>query len=350
MATVAFPENSTPKPTEKLYPLASLKLDAGTQLRGGLCKKTVANYVETLKEDEDAFPPIEVFETDDGFNVVAEGFHRVAAARAAELSYIRGRGRAGTLRDALRFAAQANAHHGLPRDDETKRRAVQVLLADPEYRDASTRKIAEMAKVSWHFAEKVAQEFFATEESVMTPPTPAPPRVKVAPAPEPEPVSAEQEILTDPPNTSEPESEVDVESVSTVPADEEPEEIKLPPGGLPDYRDPPGTKYGNEVDEVDDEIARCLLFALLEEKQRNQFVAAATHYLAIRDLKRDMVNVSRKNRWQRKPGMPVDPYTAAVDDFLFIRHPKDWVECKGKDGDGCKGRYCKCGGNGFYMK
>ena len=57
----------------------------------------------------DDFPPIVVFEHGGQF-ILADGFHRVKAARKAKLSHILAEVRQGDRRDALRFALALPSH------------------------------------------------------------------------------------------------------------------------------------------------------------------------------------------------------------------------------------------------
>ena len=78
---------------------------------------------------------------------LADGFHRVEAARKIERKTIIAEIRQGTARDAILHAVGSNAAHGLRRTQADKRRAVERLLKDPEWARWSDRKIAEAAKV-----------------------------------------------------------------------------------------------------------------------------------------------------------------------------------------------------------
>jgi hypothetical protein len=51
--------------------------------------------------------------------------------------------RAGTRRDALLYALSANAGHGHRRTNEDKRRAVDIMLADPEWSQLTDQAIAD---------------------------------------------------------------------------------------------------------------------------------------------------------------------------------------------------------------
>jgi len=77
-----------------------------------------------------------------GFVWVTTRFHRLHAARQIECSNISADIRTGTRRDAILYSVSANATHGTRRTNEDKRRAVQILLNDPEWSQWADREIA----------------------------------------------------------------------------------------------------------------------------------------------------------------------------------------------------------------
>ncbi len=89
--------------------------DDAIQIRGG----TVAQTVERYRESLDLLPAVDVFEIDgkeDGEKdlILADGFHRIAAAVAEGRSHFNARIHTGTREDAAEFAAVANATSGEP--------------------------------------------------------------------------------------------------------------------------------------------------------------------------------------------------------------------------------------------
>lgn len=129
-----------------MLPVARLRTDDTVQPRLGLDTPTVHEYREAMEEGA-AFPAILVF--DDGeVYWVADGFHRVEAARRAGHDTIEAIVRQGTRRDAALAAVGANAMHGLRRSNDDKSRAVRRLLADPEWMEWSNREIARRCRVS----------------------------------------------------------------------------------------------------------------------------------------------------------------------------------------------------------
>lgn len=147
--------------------LTSIRIDGDTQLRAAGSEAVVADYAEALK-DGAVFPPVVVFH--DGTDYwLADGFHRYAAHAAAGLSDVAVTIRDGSRRDALLHAAGANADHGLRRTQADKRKAVLVLLEDPEWRQWSDRAIAERVKVSHPTVAKIRRELdgkFSIETAV----------------------------------------------------------------------------------------------------------------------------------------------------------------------------------------
>src|SRR5205085_9681775 len=93
------------------------------------------------------FPPIIVF-SDGKDHWLADGFHRVLAAKKAGLTEIAADVRPGTRRDALLFAISSNSAHGLARSRADQRKAVALLLDDGEWSQWSDREIARRCQVS----------------------------------------------------------------------------------------------------------------------------------------------------------------------------------------------------------
>ncbi|MFD2814968.1 hypothetical protein ACFSYD_12020 [Paracoccus aerius] len=79
---------------------------------------------------------------------LADGFHRYKAFAQINAHDVPADVRQGTQRAAILFSVGANASHGLRRTNDDKRRAVMVLLNDPEWSKWSDREIARQAGVS----------------------------------------------------------------------------------------------------------------------------------------------------------------------------------------------------------
>lgn len=126
--------------------IASLTRDPELICRAaGIKKATVAEYAESMGVGA-SFPAVVVFGPDSkGSFWLADGFHRCAAAERAGLLEVAADIRQGGRKDALLFAASANAGHGLRRTNADKRKAVSLVLAAcPRWSD---RKIAEAVGV-----------------------------------------------------------------------------------------------------------------------------------------------------------------------------------------------------------
>lgn len=133
--------------------LEFIAIDGGTQSRACLNNSTVDEYAEAMDNSAE-FPPILVFYDGEKY-WLADGFHRVAAAKKLEWGEINATIRSGTRRDAVLYSVGANATHGLRRTNADKRRAALTLLGDEEWSQWSNRKIARKCGVSPGFVDKL---------------------------------------------------------------------------------------------------------------------------------------------------------------------------------------------------
>lgn len=90
-------------------PVDDLVLDPNLNLRDRLDEFAVERYVEA----GDRMPPVTVFDVE-GRWLLADGFHRHAAAMKLARRTIPAEVRPGTFADALDFVAGVNLFHGLP--------------------------------------------------------------------------------------------------------------------------------------------------------------------------------------------------------------------------------------------
>lgn len=142
-------------------PLDQLRMDGGTQARAGLDNATLAEYTESwqaLANRQNGFldmPLIIVYHDGESY-WLADGFHRVVAYRqfldggsaSASPRAIRAEVRQGTRRDAVLYACGANSTHGLRRTNADKRRAIETILSDDEWKQWSDSEIARRCNVS----------------------------------------------------------------------------------------------------------------------------------------------------------------------------------------------------------
>jgi ParB-like chromosome segregation protein Spo0J len=136
--------------------ISDIVLDPAAQARIELSEQVVCEYAEAMKAGDDFPVPHLVF---DGFiHYVADGHHRVKAARLAGLTEIDAIVTNGSLRDAVLIAVGANTSHGLRRTLEDRRKAVRILLADEEWGQWSDAEIARACKVSRELVAKMRSQ------------------------------------------------------------------------------------------------------------------------------------------------------------------------------------------------
>ena len=111
--------------------------EESTQPRCKMDDNLTDRYVEAMNNGAE-FPPVVGF-SDDEKIILANGFHRLRAAQQAGLKRlacdihppVEGE---TPRRSAILYAVGANHDHGLQRCAADKRRAVRMLLSDPECR------------------------------------------------------------------------------------------------------------------------------------------------------------------------------------------------------------------------
>ncbi len=132
-------------------PMDDLVLDPNLNLRDRLDDFTVERYAEAW----DRLPPITVFEVE-GRWLLADGFHRHAAAVMIGKAKIPAEVRAGTFADALDFVSSVNLFHGLPLTRAERRRAVEIKMR--LHHDWSDRRMAEELAVSRELVAKTRRQ------------------------------------------------------------------------------------------------------------------------------------------------------------------------------------------------
>jgi hypothetical protein len=143
--------------------IATIRRDGGTQTRESLDYGTVTDYADAMTEGS-TFPAIVVY-YDGSEYWLADGFHRVAAAKQIGTLELDAEVIQGSRRDAVLHSVGANTSHGLRRTNADKRRAVETLLRDDEWRQWSDREIARRAQVSDRFVNKLRTELTANIRS-----------------------------------------------------------------------------------------------------------------------------------------------------------------------------------------
>ena len=124
----------------ELIPIASIRIDGGTQPRAAINFEAVFDYMDAMTDGAE-FPPVVVFY--DGANYwLADGFHRVKAAEQAGNEETACDLHQGTQQDAQWYSFGANKTNGLRRTNDDKHRAVKAALAHPSGAQLSNRQIA----------------------------------------------------------------------------------------------------------------------------------------------------------------------------------------------------------------
>ena len=116
-----------------------LRCDADVQPRLALSEAHIREYAALLQEGHQ-LGTIVVFQDGSDY-YLADGFHRVEAAKSIGLAELPAEIRMGTKRDAMLYACGANKH-GKPLSNPDKQRVVRHLLEDTEWGQWSDREIA----------------------------------------------------------------------------------------------------------------------------------------------------------------------------------------------------------------
>lgn len=117
-----------------------IRMDGGTQPRQGIFWEVAYEYGDLMAEGV-KLPPVTVF-YDGAEYWLADGFHRVHAAKLQEIATLAADVIQGTLEDAQWYSFGANKSHGLMRSNDDKQRAVQAALKHPKCAGLSDRAIA----------------------------------------------------------------------------------------------------------------------------------------------------------------------------------------------------------------
>lgn len=189
-AQAAITDTVAPKDTgEHWLSLGSVRTDGGTQSRVRLDAGIVQDYAQQFTANAAItavtrgltsdrlwwgdFPALVVYL--DGDYWLADGFHRAAGIEQAlkqaglpDSSIRNWRVRCqvvlGSKREAILHAAGANAVHGLRRTNADKRKAVETLLQDEEWRSWSDSAVAKVCKVDPKTVAGVREKLTSTME------------------------------------------------------------------------------------------------------------------------------------------------------------------------------------------
>jgi hypothetical protein len=128
-----------------------IRRDGGTQARTGNNEDTIIKYAEDMSEGRwqwDDRNAVRLFVDENGDHWLGDGFHRVESAMRAGWDEVAAHIEHGSRRDAVLFAAGANADHGLARTRDDVQRSIRNLLIDPEWRQWSNAEIARRVQCS----------------------------------------------------------------------------------------------------------------------------------------------------------------------------------------------------------
>ena len=142
----------TTKPMDYL-PIDAITIDQRLQARmeKELDMLVVADYAELMR-DGVVFPPVVVFyDSLTSTRLLAEGFHRIAAAKQAGFTSISVTVIEGNERAAMLHSLGSNADHGKRRTNADKRYVVETMLKDDQWSAWSDREIGERCKVTHPF-------------------------------------------------------------------------------------------------------------------------------------------------------------------------------------------------------
>src|SRR5262245_49070734 len=104
--------------------------DGGTLVLSEPNDGVVADNVEALRHNATALPAVAMVFVKAEVHWLADFFHRLETGRRLGHKHVWAAVREGNRRDAVLFAASANATHCLPWTNADKRRAVLLLLRD----------------------------------------------------------------------------------------------------------------------------------------------------------------------------------------------------------------------------
>lgn len=146
--------------------ITTIRQDGGTQPRASYSFGVADSYAEDMEAGA-TFPPVVVFY--DGTDYwLADGFHRVFAAKKIGQEAIDADVRQGTLEDAQWFSYSVNQAHGLRRSNEDKRRAVEAALKHPRSAGMSNRELATYIGVSFEYIGRVQKDLTIDQSIVRT--------------------------------------------------------------------------------------------------------------------------------------------------------------------------------------
>jgi transposase-like protein len=144
-------------------PLDSITVNLARLVRAGLDPADVDEYARLEKEEKIELPRIDVFKKPDTSPVeyiLVDGDARCEARRKNKQTEVAATVHEGSPGDAILFAVGvANATHGRQRTPADKRKAVKLVLEQPEHANKTSREVARLCGgISHHIVEQVREE------------------------------------------------------------------------------------------------------------------------------------------------------------------------------------------------
>ncbi|MBN2389919.1 MAG: ParB N-terminal domain-containing protein [Anaerolineae bacterium] len=148
---------------EQLLNIGAIVVDPALQPREQMDMAMVMEYAGEMQQAGSQFPPVTAFGTVEQC-WLADGFHRIEAAKLSNIAVFKVQLLPGGRREAQLFSLGANATHGLRRTNVDKRRAVETALRDAEWAQWSDREIALRCAVSAPLVAQVRMELGLVRE------------------------------------------------------------------------------------------------------------------------------------------------------------------------------------------
>lgn len=132
--------------------ISRIQRDPNLQARVSLDTERVSEYVELLKDNPSALPPILVYHDQAAEKYwCPDGWHRIEANTILGHVLIEAEVLPGTKEEAILRCVGSNASHGLPRTSADKRRSIKLLLLHvPGWAKKSDREIAKACALTDH--------------------------------------------------------------------------------------------------------------------------------------------------------------------------------------------------------
>lgn len=351
------------KTTIKLS-LSKILVDPDVQPRVSIDTATVSDYAENVE----SLPPLTVFHDGESY-YLADGWHRHAAYIAKEIKSAVCDVYPGDKRDAILYAVGSNAKHGLKRTNADKRRAVEMLLRDPEWSQRSDRWIAEACRVTHPYVADIRgqlETFPVEREShvleVHEKRVGRDGKARTKPITTDKPKATGQskvngQVVDDPPDVAAARKAGRI-APGSIPEITQPEDPDTPASVAESIEE---TEAAGDDGLTDDAWLKTLpLFDKLDAYPRKCFARDALVYRRLMQPRKSyQYHFQRETKAVARTcaGTRAGDYEGRTSFWLRLNHPRDWLICPTPDNGGCGGKgsikligECpKCRGRGFVV-